>query len=131
MVVVDSSVWVDYFNGQSTSQVEILDQLLNTEPLAIGDIILTEVLQGFRQDSDFETAKQLLASLTIFQLGGTQLALKSAENFRSLRKRGITVRKTIDTIIATFCIENNHTLLFSDRDFVPFVDHLNLRAFPV
>jgi predicted nucleic acid-binding protein len=69
--------------------------------------------------------------LTIFHLGGTQLALKSAENFRGLRKRGITVRKTIDTLIATFCIENNHTLLFSDRDFGPFVDHLNLRAFIV
>ncbi|RZM82742.1 type II toxin-antitoxin system VapC family toxin [Leptolyngbya iicbica] len=126
MILVDSSVWIDYFNGQNTPQVELLDQLLDTHPLAIGDIILTEVLQGFRQDADYETAKQLMTSLTVFQLSNPELAIKSAENFRTLRKRGITVRKTIDVIIATFCIEANHTLLFSDRDFIPFVQHLGL-----
>ena len=126
MILVDSSVWVDFFNGQSTPQVEFLDHLLGSQPLAIGDIILTEVLQGFRQDSDYDTAKQLLTSLTIFNLINTKLALKSAENYRHLRKRGITVRKTVDVIIATFCIKERHTLLFSDKDFVPFVEHLNL-----
>ncbi|MGF1567358.1 MAG: PIN domain nuclease [Nodosilinea sp.] len=128
MILVDSSVWIDYFNGQNTPQVEILDQLLETQPLAIGDIILTEVLQGFRQDADYLTARQLLISLTIFNLINVDLALKSSDNFRSLRKRGITVRKTIDVIIATFCIEEEHTLLFSDKDFVPFVQHLGLSA---
>lgn len=126
MILVDSSVWIDYFNGQNTPQVNLLDQLLSTQPLAIGDIILTEVLQGFRQDADYETAKQLLISLTIFNLINTNLAIKSADNFRLLRKKGITVRKTIDIIIATFCIEENHTLLFSDKDFIPCVHHLGL-----
>ena len=128
MILVDSSVWIDYFNGHSTPQVERLDQLLGTQPLALGDIILTEVLQGFRQDSDYATAKQLLTSLTVFQLINNELAIQSADNYRALRKRGITVRKTIVVIIATFCIENSHSLLFSDRDFMPFVQHLGLNA---
>lgn len=128
MILVDSSVWIDYFNGQDTPQVELLDQLLSTQPLAIGDIILTEVLQGFRQDADYVTARQLLTSLTIFQLINPDLAINSADNFRTLRKRGITVRKTVDVIIATFCIEAKHALLFSDRDFIPFVQHLGLNA---
>ncbi|NJL45180.1 MAG: PIN domain nuclease [Leptolyngbyaceae cyanobacterium SM2_3_12] len=131
MILVDSSVWVDYFNGQSTPEVDYLDQLLGSQPLAIGDIILTEVLQGFRQDSDYANAKQSLISLTIFNLVNTKLALKSAENFRYLRKRGLTVRKTIDVIIATFCIEERHVLLFSDKDFIPFINYLGLvSAFP-
>ncbi|MBD2233063.1 type II toxin-antitoxin system VapC family toxin [Phormidium tenue] len=128
MILVGSSVWIDYFNGQNTPQVELLDQLLSTQPLAIGDIILTEVLQGFRQDADYVTAKQILTSLTIFQLINTDLAINSADNFRTLRKRGITVRRTVDVIIATFCIEAKHALLFSDRDFIPFVQHLGLNA---
>lgn len=126
MILVDSSVWIDYFNGQTMPQVEMLDQLLSAQPLAIGDIILTEVLQGFRQESDYAIAKELLTSLTIFQLINPDLAINSADNFRLLRKQGITVRKTIDVIIATFCIEEKHTLLFSDRDFIPFVQHLGL-----
>ena len=126
MILVDSSVWIDYFNGQDTPAVERLDQLLGIQPLAIGDIILTEVLQGFRQDKDYTTAKDLLLSLTIFQLTNTNLAVRSADNFRTLRKQGITIRKTIDVIIATFCIEEKHSLLFSDRDFLPFVKHLGL-----
>ena len=126
MILVDSSVWIDYFNGQDTPAVERLDQLLGIQPLAIGDIILTEVLQGFRQDKDYATAKDLLLSLTVFQLTSTHLAIRSADNFRTLRKQGITVRKTIDVIIATFCIEEKHSLLFSDRDFLPFVKHLGL-----
>lgn len=128
MILVDSSVWIDYFNGQNTPQVELLDQLLSTQPLAIGDIILAEVLQGFRRDADYVTARQLLTSLTIFQLINPDLAITSADNFRTLRKRGITVRKTVDVIIATFCIEAKHALLFSDRDFTPFVQYLGLNA---
>jgi predicted nucleic acid-binding protein len=128
MILVDSSVWIDYFNGQNTPQVDTLDRLLGTQPLAIGDLILVEVLQGFRQDADYATAKQLLTSLTVFNLLSADLATQSAEHFRTLRKRGITTRKTIDVIIATFCIAEQHTLLFSDRDFMPFVQYLGLGA---
>ena len=128
MILVDSSVWIDYFNGQSTPQVEILDNLLGAQPVAIGDLILAEVLQGFRQDSDYITAKRLLTSLTVFNLLNSDLAIQSVDNFRALRKQGITIRKTIDVIIATFCIQENHALLFSDRDFMPFVQHLGLQA---
>ena len=126
MIIVDSSVWIDYFNGHDTAETKQLDLLLGIEPIAIGDIILTEVLQGFRQDKDFNTAKNLLSSLTIFEFLGESMALKSADNYRQLRKQGITIRKTVDVIIATFCIEHNLALLFSDRDFVPFVKHLKL-----
>jgi predicted nucleic acid-binding protein len=126
MIIVDSSVWIDYFNGKDLPEVTKLDELLETELLGIGDLILAEVLQGFRQDSDYRTAKQLLTSLTVFEMLGSDAAINSADNFRALRKKGITVRKTIDVAIATFCINNGHSLLFSDRDFLPFVEHLEL-----
>ena len=100
--------------------------MLGIKPIAIGDIILTEVLQGFRNDKDYNTAKSLLTSLTVFELLGEKMALKSADNYRLLRKQGITIRKTVDVIIASFCIENNLPLLFSDKDFIPFVKYLKL-----
>lgn len=127
MILVDSSVWVDYFNGQVTRETDFLDALLGTEPVAIGDLILAEVLQGFRSDADYEAAKELLASLTTYDLLGAALAIKTADNYRALRRRGITVRKTVDAIIATFCIERRTPLLYSDRDFDPFVRHLGLK----
>lgn len=127
MILVDSSVWVDYFNGKITRETDFLDTLLGTEPVSIGDLILTEVLQGFRSNADYEAAKELLASLTTYDLLGASLAVKTADNYRALRRRGITVRKTIDTIIATFCIERRTPLLYSDRDFDPFVKHLGLK----
>ena len=126
MIIVDSSVWIDYFNGKDIPEVAKLDRLLGQELLGVGDLILTEVLQGFRQDKEYQTAKQLLTSLTVFEMLGKEMAIKSAENFRTLRKQGITVRKTIDVMIATFWIENGHSLLFADRDFDPFVEHLVL-----
>jgi predicted nucleic acid-binding protein len=128
MILVDSSVWIDYFNGRETPQTELLDELLGIELLGIGDIILTEVLQGFRTDRDYRTAKQVLTSLTVFDMLGTEIAILSADNFRILRKQGITIRKTNDVIIATFCLENEHSLLFSDNDFIPFVERLGLNA---
>jgi predicted nucleic acid-binding protein len=128
MVIVDSSVWIDYFNGREIPEVATLDRLLETELLGVGDLILAEVLQGFRQEKDYQTAKRLLTSLTVFEMLGAEMAMKSADNFRDLRKKGITVRKTIDVMIATFCIENGHKLLFSDKDFAPFVEHLGLMA---
>ncbi len=128
MILVDSSVWIDYFNGRDTPQTAKLDELLGVELLGIGDIILTEVLQGFRTDKDYRTAKRMLTSLTIFNMLNLEIAIKSADNFRELRKQGITIRKTVDVIIATFCLENDHSLLFSDKDFLPFVERLGLSS---
>ena len=128
MILVDSSVWIDYFNGAATPQADKLDGLLGREPLAIGDLILTEVLQGFTDDRDFVKARRLLTSLTIVQIGGPEIAIVAAQNFRYLRKHGVTVRKTIDTMIATRCIGSGYDLLHSDRDFEPFVQHLGLRV---
>lgn len=128
MILVDSSVWIDYFRGAATAQTEKLDSLLGREPLAIGDLILAEVLQGFVSDREFNQARKLLDSLEVVELGGKDIAIKAARNFRALRALGFTVRKTIDTIIATRCIEGGYTLLHSDRDFEPFVQHLGLRS---
>ena len=128
MILVDSSVWIEYFNGTITAQTEKLDQLLGHEPLAIGDLILTEVLQGFDDERDFNEARKLLTSLTVVELGGQEIAIQAARNFRALRNRGVTVRKTIDTVIATRCIESGYDLLHNDRDFEPFVRHLGLRV---
>ena len=128
MILVDSSVWIDYFRGTATPQAEKLDSLLGTEPLATGDLILTEVLQGFVSDRDFNQAKELLTSLVIVNLAGQDIAIQAARNFRALRALGVTVRKTIDTVIATRCIESGLPLLYSDTDFDPFVEHLGLRS---
>ncbi len=128
MILVDSSVWIDYFRGGATPQAEKLESLLGAEPIATGDLILTEVLQGFVSDRDFNQGRKLLTSLVIVDLGGQNMAIQAAKNFRVLRSLGITVRKTIDTVIATRCIESGLQLLYSDRDFDPFVEHLGLRS---
>lgn len=128
MILVDSSVWIDYFRGAETPQAERLDRLLGEEPIATGDIILTEVLQGFDKERDFAQARKLLTSLTIVELGGREIAIRAAQNYRKLRAMGVTTRKTIDTIIATRCIESDLPLLYSDRDFDPFVEKLGLRS---
>jgi predicted nucleic acid-binding protein len=128
VILVDSSVWIDYFRGNMTPQTERLDSLLGSEPVAIGDLILTEVLQGFASDKEFNQAKKLLTLLIVVDLGGQDIAIQAAKNFRALRALGVTVRKTIDTVIATRCIEDGFTLLHSDRDFEPFVTHLGLRS---
>ena len=126
MIVVDSSVWIDYFTGADNKQTNTLHNILGLKPVAIGDLILTEVLQGFRHDKDYKAARALFEDVTIFDMLGTEMALKSADNFRALRKKGMTVRKTADVIIASFCIEQKFPLLFSDKDFKPFVKHLGL-----
>jgi predicted nucleic acid-binding protein len=128
LILVDSSVWIDYFKGIITAQTERLDGLLGYEPLAIGDLILTEVLQGFVDERDFNQAMKMLTSLIIVELGGQEIAIQAAKNFRALRKHGVTVRKTIDTVIATRCIESDYDLLHDDRDFDPFAKHLGLRV---
>jgi predicted nucleic acid-binding protein len=132
MILVDSSVWIDYFRGNQTPETDRLDTLLGNEPVATGDLILAEVLQGFGNVRDLNRGMKLLTSLPIFELVGADIAIQAAKNFRNLRLHGITVRKTIDTLIATHCIENGLTLLYSDRDFDPFVEHLGLRtALPI
>ena len=128
MILVDSSVWIDYFNGISTWQTDLLDTYLSKVPVLIGDLILTEVLQGFRSDKDYETAKNLLSALPFRQIGGYNVAVQSAQNYRRLRKAGVTVRKTIDIIIATFCIIEGLILLHDDRDFDPMVSHVSLKT---
>ena len=104
MILVDSSVWVDYFNGTKSHETDFLDTTLGAEPVAIGDLILTEVLQGFRADADYNLAKTLLLGLTVFDLLGQELAIRTAENYRALRRRGVTIRKTADCIIGRFVL---------------------------
>lgn len=128
MILVDSSVWIDYFNGVSTWQTDALDHCLSTTPVVMGDLILTEVLQGFRSSKDFETARDFLGALPFRQIGGYNVAIQSAKNYRSLRKAGITVRKTIDVMIATFCIIEGLTLLHDDRDFDPMESQFPLKT---
>ena len=128
MILVDSSVWIDYFNGKKSWQTDRLDNLLSETPILIGDLILTEVLQGFKSDKDYRAARSYLSVLPFEQMGGYDIAVKSAQNYRRLRKKGVTVRKTIDIIIATFCIENNHVLLHDDRDFDAMSTHLALEV---
>lgn len=127
VILVDSSVWIDYFSGNGSREADFLDETLGNRAVAIGDLILTEVLQGFRRNKDYKTARALLEELTTFELLGKEMAIKSAENFRKLRKKGVIIRKTADVIIASFCIDHKLPLLFSDKDFLPFVEHLGLR----
>ena len=126
MILVDTSVWIDYFNGQETKKTSTLDSALIDGTVAIGDIIYLEILQGFRNDNDYNKAKKTLSTLEQYELFGRTMVTKCADNYRALRKKGITIRKTTDIIIATFCIDNKLPLLYSDRDFEPFTEHLNL-----
>ena len=126
MILVDSSVWIDYFNGIHSPQTDHLDALLGSEIAATGDLILLEVLQGFRADADLAAARRAMSSLPHFDLLGRERAHRAANRYRELRKAGVTVRKTIDVIIGSFCIDEGLPLLFSDRDFLPMVRHLGL-----
>jgi predicted nucleic acid-binding protein len=128
VILVDSSVWIDYFSECATAQSEILDRLLGTEQLLTGDLILVEVLQGFRAEADFRRALDLLGGLEFLPLAGREIAIRAARNYRTLRRKGITVRKTIDGLIATFCITNGHLLLHSDRDYDGFERYLGLQV---
>ena len=128
MILVDSSVWIDYFRGVSTPTSDRLDRLLATEPLYLGDLILAEVLQVFTSDLDFECGLTILTSLNLVEIAGCNIAIAAARNYRRLRTEGVTVRKTIDCLIATRCITDGYGLLYSDRDFDPFVRRLGLRS---
>jgi len=127
MILVDSSVWIDFFNGVITPESDYLDSILGKENILVGDIILVEVLQGFKSENNFNTARKLLDEFPYRNMLGTDIALQCAKYYRHLCKKGITTRKTIDLIIATFCIENNIQLLFTDKDFDLLVKHLHLR----
>ena len=128
MLIVDTTVWVDYFNGQINPETDYLDRAMSEEVILVGDLILAETLQGFREDQDFELAQAALAKFAQVEMLNLRLARQSAQNYRTLRKKGITVRKTIDCIIATFCIAENHILLHRDNDFEGFEKHLGLRV---
>jgi len=127
VILVDSSVWIDYFRCADTPQVVLLDSYFGRTPLAVGDLIAAEVLQGVRDEREFRLVKKTLEVFDHVEIAGYDLAVKASENYRSLRALGITIRKTIDTLIATRCIENGLTLLHSDRDFLPFSQHLGLK----
>ncbi len=126
MVVVDSTVWIDYLADAKNPQANWLNRVLGRQTLAITDMILCEVLQGIRHDRVFFEVREELSRLVLFDTGGKQFAIAAAQNYRYLRQRGYTVRKTIDCYIATFCISGGHTLLHRDRDFDPFERYLGL-----
>jgi hypothetical protein len=126
MWIVDSSVWIDYFRGTITPQTDLLHSALGRRELGIGDIILCEVLQGFPAQRDYARARTALLQFPVFPLGGMDVALQCAENYRTLRRHGVTIRKTIDCLIATFVIARGFSLLHNDRDFAHFEQYLGL-----
>lgn len=126
MLFVDSSVWIDYFNGLENPQTDFLHRVLDQVPVLVGDLVLAEVLQGFRSDADFKAARRMLTRFTQAQMVGPALAIQSARNYRVLRQKGVTVRKTIDSLIASYCLENDHELLHNDSDFDGYEKHLGL-----
>ena len=128
MILVDTSVWINYLNGINSIECDALDGALDEGTVAIGDIVFLEILQGFKNDSDYNKTRIQLSQFDQYELFGQHMIEKCASNFRYLRKKGITIRSTTDVIIATYCIDNNLPLLFSDKDFLPFVEHLNLRS---
>ena len=126
MILADTSIWIDFFNGKITTETNFLDNALAEGNVIIGDLIVLEILQGIRHEQDYNKTKKALATLEQFELFGNSMVFECASNFRKLRKKGLTIRKTADLIIASFCIKNKIPLLFSDRDFIPFTEHLNL-----
>ena len=126
--MVDSSVWIFYLNAKSTQETEFLESILGKSPIVMPDLVYSEILQGYREDFVFQETKKILDEFPFAILGIKELALSSAENYRFLRKKGVTIRKTIDCYIASYCISKNIPLLHSDRDFDPFVEHLGLKS---
>lgn len=126
MTLVDTSVWIDYFNGVTNPHTDRLDHMLLDGEVVMGDLILLEILQGIRDDKDYRTTREYLSALDQYELLGNDMAIRCAAHYRALRNKGVTIRKTADIIIAGFCIEQNLPLLFLDRDFQPFVEHRGL-----
>lgn len=128
MIFVDSSVWIDYINDAHTPHTERLDRILGVQPVVVGDLVITEVLQGCRDPKIFKEAERLLGFANFVVVGGYQVAIQASRNYIALREKGVTIRKTIDTLIATRCIVNRYELLHNDRDFIPFEKHLGLKC---
>lgn len=128
MIVVDSSVWIDYFNGSETPETLFLRDRADRSGIVVGDLILCEVLQGFRRDQDMESARKLLLGFHYRDMVGKDIAMQAAANYRSLRAKGVTVRKTIDVLIGSFCLANGLPLLHADADFDPMAEHLGLQV---
>ncbi|MBI3734638.1 MAG: PIN domain nuclease [Chloroflexi bacterium] len=128
MVIVDTTVWIDYLRDAKTPATAWLEIEMDRQRLGLTDLILCEVLQGVRDARQFAAVRDNLLNFAVFSAGGTELAIQAAQNYRALRIRGYTVRRTIDCLIATFCLMNNHDLLHSDRDFDPFERGLGLRV---
>ena len=128
MILVDTSVWIDHLNNAATGQVVRLRQLIPTTPLLIGDLILCEILQGLRSEREARLVERGLRRFATASLLDVNLAVRAAANYRFLRSKGTTIRKTVDVIIGTFCIEYGHVLLHDDRDFEPMVRFLGLRT---
>ena len=126
MIVADTSAWIDYFNGKIAPHTDRLDKDLGMERIIIGDLIITELLQGFKNNKDYQVARKLIEGLEYRDFVGKEIAIKAADSYRYLRKKGVTVRKTIDVIIATFCVENGFQLIHNDKDFEPFEEYLGL-----
>lgn len=126
MILADTGVWIDYFNGVESVQTDFLDTALVDDTVALGDVIYLEILQGFRTDKDYNAARKVLKLLPVFDLLGADMVETCARNYRSLRKKGITIRRTTDVVIASFCIEHRLPLLYADRDFSPFEKSLGL-----
>jgi len=128
VVIVDTTAWVDYLNGVTTPQTDWLDRELDRQRLGLTDLILSEVLQGVREEREAERTRRELLKLEVFTTGGVELAVAAARNYRTLQAKGRTVRRTVDCWIATFCLLNSHTLLHNDSDFDPFEEHFGLRV---
>lgn len=126
--IIDTTVWIDFFRDVKTEQTDLLEAVIRRGEAALGDVILTEILQGVDSDKEFRTVKRHFSNFQIYPMIGRLNAIQSAANYRKLRSKGITVRKTVDCWIATFCIERRFPLLHNDRDFDPFEQHLKLRV---
>lgn len=127
MILVDTSVWIDYLNGSLSWQTDHLDKALTDETIIIGDLIIAELLQGFDSNADFSIAKEMVNNLNCVQIGGKELAIIAASHFRVLRSKGITIRKTVDMLIGSWCIEHNVNLLHNDKDFERMAEQLPLK----
>jgi len=128
MILADTSAWIDYLRGISAPHTDLLDLELARSRIVTGDLIIAEFLQGFREDKEYQEAKQIMESLEYRDLVGREIAIAASQNYRILRRSGITVRKIIDVILATYCIENDLELIHNDRDFDPMEDKLGLRV---
>jgi predicted nucleic acid-binding protein len=128
MILVDSSVWIDYFNGDALPHTRKVNEILGVDEIVVTEVVIAEVLQGFRIKKDFDSALAVLDSFRFEPMGGRDVAVQAARNFVYLRSAGFTIRKTVDTLIATKCILSGLQLLHNDRDFIPFETHLGLQT---